>query len=257
VVVPNGIRVADASAIVPEQDIFYFHNPETQKPDVAPFSDYFRIKLLSELGGWYCDVDTVCLSPELPTGSRIWARQCPELDKDSVNNSQLFFEPSDPLLLMLLDRCKSQLSTIQRRESLGPVLFSSVLRDLNLPRDMGANTEAFYPIRWIEIFKLWLPEFREEVEERVSGATFLPLYQSFPLYIGLDPTALPPQGSYLSALIDRLVPEASGAHCTAGEVRQLTGSWLSRNRSWAIDWLAAVCSHQSMAAIHRLMAGAP
>src|SRR5207237_1081792 len=86
VAVPHGALVPDANQIVPERDVFYFQNPETHQPDIAPFADYFRMKLLADLGGWYCDIDTVCLSKTLPVGPRIWARQCPEFGLDSVNN---------------------------------------------------------------------------------------------------------------------------------------------------------------------------
>ena len=37
--VPDGVRLADASEIVLERDVFYFQNPDTQRPDIAPFSD--------------------------------------------------------------------------------------------------------------------------------------------------------------------------------------------------------------------------
>ena len=238
--VPPGVQTADANAIVPEQEIFYFQNRETGAPDIAPFADYFRAKLLSEVGGWYCDVDTVCLSSELPAGPRVWARQCPELNPDSVNNSQLFLEKTDPVVHLLLEHCRAQAPTIRTREELGPVLMSSIVTKLDLPRDMGATADTFYPIRWIEIFKLWLPEFRAEVEERTLGATFLPLYQSFPSYVGLDPQKQPPAGSYLSALVERFVPEARGACHTAEEVRDRTRRWFDRNRSWSFGWIAAI-----------------
>ena len=248
--VPEGIRLADANEIVLERDVFYFQNSETRRPDIAPFSDYFRITLLSKIGGWYCDIDTVCFSTALPKGPRIWARQCPELDLDSVNNSQLFFQRNDPIAQILMSKCRAQLSNVQKRESLGPILISSVVKELDLARDMGATAATFYPIRWVEIFKLWLPEFRREVEERVKGATFLPLYESFPLYLGLEPDKLPPVGSYLSSLISRFVPEATGPTHDADEVRERTKQWFSRNRSWALSWLEAIrgpdSTHRSM-----------
>jgi hypothetical protein len=239
-VLPEGICLQDANQIVPKEEIFYYDNKLTQKSDIAPFADYFRLRLLHKIGGWYCDVDTVCLSSHLPRGPRVWARQCPEFVADSVSNGQLFFEKNDPLILILLEKCESLLSNISKRETLGPPLISSVLRELDLPCDMGATAATFYPIRWIEIFKLWLPEFTQEVEERVKGAVFLPVYQSFPLYVGLDPEKLPPEGSYLSKLLEKFVPESVGVRYSAEEVRELTKRWFKSNGSWAIDWLTSI-----------------
>lgn len=237
---PEGVCVKDARQIISEEEIFYFDNPETRTRDIAPFADYFRLRLLHDVGGWYCDVDTVCLSSRLPAGPRVWARQCPELNLDSVSNGQLFFEKGDPLVVALLEECEKRLSHIERRESLGPLLISSVLKAWNLPRDMGATAATFYPIRWIEVFMLWLPEFRVAVEERLKGAAFLPLYQSFPVYIGLDPQKRPPAGSYLSSLLNSFEPEAADQGQDADDVRALTRRWFHSQGSWAVEWLTAI-----------------
>jgi hypothetical protein len=157
-----------------------------------------------------------------------------------VSNGQLHFGPNDPVAQQLLARCRADLGTIERRESLGPMLISSVLTELGLPRDMGATADTFYPIRWIEIFKLWLPEYRDEIYERIEGATFLPVYQSFPKYLGLDPGKGPPQGSYLADLVTTFEPEQSAVPYQAEEVRAATRRWFESNGRWAMNWLASI-----------------
>jgi len=237
--VPAGILLEDANIVLPHEEIFYFNNDATQQSDIAPFADYFRLKLLYELGGWYCDVDTICLSSELPVAPRVWANQCPELKNDSIGNSQLFFRKGDPILQILLDKCRASIPGLIRRETLGPPLLTSTLQELHLPKDMSANVHSFYPIRWVEVFKLWLPEFSDEVEDRIRFSTFLPIYQSFPLYVGFNPHKNPPRGSYLSKIIDRFVPEAGAVRHEADVVRQLTSRWL-RSNAWAIAWLESI-----------------
>jgi hypothetical protein len=234
-----GVRLKDANTILPQEEIFYFENDLTHRPDIAPFADYFRIKLLYEVGGWYCDVDTVCLSSKLPVESRVWANQCPELKNYSVGNSQLFFRRGDPLMQIMVEKCRDNIPRLMRRETLGPTLLTSTLQEFGLPKDMSASVEAFYPIRWVEVFKLWLPEFLDEVEDRIKLATFLPVYQSFPLYVGFDSSKNPPKGSYLSKLLDRFVPEATAIGHEADVVRQLTSRWL-RSNIWAIEWLESI-----------------
>jgi Glycosyltransferase sugar-binding region containing DXD motif len=239
-VVPEGVRLEDAGKIVPQQEIFYFWNEITQTRDIAPFADYFRLKLLYELGGWYCDVDTVCLSSELPVGPRVWASQCPELkERDSTNNDLLFFEKKDPVVQVMLQRCRDTIPQLKRREALGPALLTSTLQEMGLPKDMLAGAETFHPIRWVEAFKLWLPEFIDEVEETIRFSTFLPLYQSLPLYIGFDPQRRPPKGSYLAKLLSKFVPESTGIEHEADDVRQLTSRWL-RSNDWAVEWLESI-----------------
>jgi hypothetical protein len=238
--VPTGVRLEDANKIVPKKEIFYFENNTTQTRDIAPFADYFRLKLLYQAGGWYCDVDTVCLSSEFPVGPRVWASQCPELkEKDSVNNDLLFFERKDPLLQIMLERCRDIMPRLKRRETLGPILLTSVLQEMGLPKDMLARPETFHPIRWVEAFKLWLPEFVDEIEDRIKFATFLALYQSFPLYVGFDPYKRPPRGSYLSKLLHKFVPELTGVEHEADDVRRLTSRWL-RSNIWAMEWLDSI-----------------
>jgi hypothetical protein len=123
---------------------------------------------------------------------------------------------------------------------LGPNLISAVLAEWNLPRDMRATTQMFYPVRWIEIFKLWLPEFTEEIEERLIGAVFLPLYQSFPLHLGLDPYRLPPKGSYLDRVLEKFAPESEGAPYSAAEVREATRKWFKLQDCGVKNWLDSI-----------------
>ena len=113
---------------------------------------------------------------------------------------------------------------------------TSTFNELGIPKDMSASADEFYPVRWVEIFKLWLPEFLDEVEEKTKESTFLPLYQSFPSEAGFDLYRRPPKGSYLSNLLDRFVPDDSAASYAAEDIRHLTGRWL-RSNVWAIEWL--------------------
>lgn len=48
--IPEGVTLEDAREIVAADEIFYFLNSETNKADIAPFADYFRLKLLAERG---------------------------------------------------------------------------------------------------------------------------------------------------------------------------------------------------------------
>jgi hypothetical protein len=56
IIVPQGTTVKDASLIVPEGNIFI-----DSYGSLATFSDWFRYNLLYEKGGWWVDMDMVCM----------------------------------------------------------------------------------------------------------------------------------------------------------------------------------------------------
>jgi len=64
--IPPDVILEDASRIIPEQQVFvYKHRNQFGhgKGSYAGFSDIFRYNLLSIHGGWWTDMDVVCLSP--------------------------------------------------------------------------------------------------------------------------------------------------------------------------------------------------
>lgn len=56
--VPRNIIIKDANEIIPRSKIFL-----DSRGTVASFSDWFRYKLLFEKGGWWVDMDNICLQP--------------------------------------------------------------------------------------------------------------------------------------------------------------------------------------------------
>ncbi len=63
---PEGVTVMDATTIIPAEDVFsYKHRNQFGhgKGSVSGFSDIFRYKLLYDRGGWWVDMDVVCLEP--------------------------------------------------------------------------------------------------------------------------------------------------------------------------------------------------
>lgn len=54
--VPAGTEIFDANSILPASRIFRYQNGS-----LAGFANFFRYKLLLEKGGWWVDMDTICL----------------------------------------------------------------------------------------------------------------------------------------------------------------------------------------------------
>jgi hypothetical protein len=85
-----------------------------------------------------------------------------------------------------------------------------------------------------------LPEFYDEVKEKVESAVFLPIYQSFPARLGFSYKKLPPGGSFLNEFIRNEAPEFSEVTHDADEFRHAVRTWFKHNSAWSISRLSAV-----------------
>lgn len=196
--VPEGVVQRDAEEIIPYSDIIYFSDPRTGEQDIAPFSDLFRLKLLMERGGWWVDVDTICVSNHIPSARRAWARECPAHHGDLIANGQIAFPIGDPVVTKIYNKAlELSRSKLAAREALGSRLMTSVIHECGLPSDMLGTKTRFYPINWIEMFKILLPEFRKEIKNRTEESYFIPIYWSLLKELGINEQIMPPVGSYL------------------------------------------------------------
>ena len=59
---PEGTILQDANSIIPENQIFRYKSGPG-KGSLAAFADLFRYHLLSEQGGWWTDMDFLCMNP--------------------------------------------------------------------------------------------------------------------------------------------------------------------------------------------------
>ena len=63
--IPEGCKILDGNEILPESEIFYYKKNSTNcgksEGSVSAFSNLFRYKLLFEKGGYWVDMDMVCL----------------------------------------------------------------------------------------------------------------------------------------------------------------------------------------------------
>lgn len=67
---PQGVLIRDAREILPAELIF-----RDSHGSYAPFSDWFRMKFLAEEGGFWVDMDVVCLSEEAPAAPLWFCRE--------------------------------------------------------------------------------------------------------------------------------------------------------------------------------------
>jgi hypothetical protein len=235
--VPPGIDVLDAGEIVDVQNVFFFQNDKMPTPDVGPFSDVFRFKLLLTRGGWWIDADVLCNRREFPECCYAWANEEPF---GTIGTSQIKFPANDPIIKKLYHQSSALFTKMTSREEIGPNLITRVLSEHVPPYNFGTTNE-FYPIRWVEGFKLWLPQFRTEILEKTTSAYFVSCWASLASYIGIDLNRSPPIGSFLADVICRSAPEevCSKQPYSTNDIIWLVCDWL-RKEEWAVEELRLV-----------------
>jgi len=140
--VPNGTTVRDANAILPRSQIFTYQ----ENGSFAGFANHFRYKLLVERGGWWVDLDTVCLRAFEFTDECVIASE-PSHDTEVPTNAILKAAPGSPLLEFALRVCESKDPTLLEWGETGPRLIADAVARLGLERCV-ASAITFCPISY-------------------------------------------------------------------------------------------------------------
>jgi hypothetical protein len=216
---PAGVVVEDAATIMPLDRFFIFQGSP------SAFTNIFRYKILLERGGWWVDTDILCLKRKLPDCDYYWANE----DFQNINGAVLKFPPGDPMCWRLFRLSEEKSKNLTRWGQLGPDLLTKVLANYT-PARLYRSTEDVYPVHWLEAHFVWLPEFLNEVEERIKSSTFLHLWNSISARMGIDKNRKPPLGSFLHKWYDLY-------HIDVSAESQVDGSRDSVRRFLKQDWV--------------------
>jgi mannosyltransferase OCH1-like enzyme len=101
--VPEGVKIFDANEILEHSDSYEIKKGFGAKSK-APFADIFRLHLLYKKGGWWVDMDVICLKNfnELPSEVIASSLEIPEGDCGNIN--VLCFPPGHPFIKSCLER---------------------------------------------------------------------------------------------------------------------------------------------------------
>jgi len=125
--VPAGAVKKDAGEILPADEIF-----KRPGEDVRGLADYFRYALLAERGGWWVDMDLICIKPFDFDDEIIFVE---EFEGDMhYQNAVLRFPPQHPLMLRMRDLCADKLSKESHGHGMlgGPRILSQHIRAFGL-----------------------------------------------------------------------------------------------------------------------------
>jgi len=89
------VEVRDANEILPKKHVFHAQGT------YSGFSDWFRWELMRQKGGWYSDMDTVCLRPWDFAEEVVFGEQ----SRDSLGAGILKFPAGHPMAAAMTDAC--------------------------------------------------------------------------------------------------------------------------------------------------------
>jgi len=146
--VPDGVECADAREILP-QDRVFVHSANIEVKNAAgsyiAFSDLFRFKLLRDVGGWWFDLDVICLRP-----IDLESNLCLGWEQESVVGSSIIRSDANSRFASeLYERASRRVTENDPVEftEIGPRLITTVVRDLGLERAV-LSAPTFYPVHW-------------------------------------------------------------------------------------------------------------
>src|SRR5262245_49151745 len=133
--VPPGAELKPADEILPRSEIFTYRRGRG-KGNPSAFSNVFRYKLLHRRGGWWSDLDLVCLKRLEFTADHVFGCQR-RLDREPTANVALFRAPAgSPLLAQCDERARTVDKSKARWGELGPGLMRAAMREANVPLEL-------------------------------------------------------------------------------------------------------------------------
>ena len=224
---PGGVLWKDANAVIPERDIFTYQKGPG-KGSYGAFANLFRYKLLSERGGWWTDMDFICLSPlpkfsglfvaaewkvkpSLLTGAMRTRLTWLESRGFSMNflkrrlynavpcNGLIFAPPRFPLILEALKIATDARNSELNWGETGPLLIARLIAECPSPDGVViGNPREFLPIAGRQIPCLF------EVGGRfnLKGAKTIHLYNELWRRSGYDKNADFPSDTLIARLLE-------------------------------------------------------
>lgn len=155
--VPDGTTLLNANDILPQSEIFY-----DSRKTIASFSDWFRYKLLYIKGGWWTDLDNICLKPYDFKNDYCFSSQGIDSQNFEVNIGVIKSEPKSDFLNDCLRHIENDNHKNVKWGQYGPYFFKNILSNFEHERFLQ-RPNTFCPI--------FYPSFRIIFEEDIKLPT--------------------------------------------------------------------------------------
>jgi len=146
--VPKGAIVKDGNEILPHECIF-----KDSSQSFAAFADWFRFKLLYLKGGWWVDIDTVCLRYFDIESNYCFSSEYDDSGSALLNATYMKSRSQSPFLKECLDYIDGKNRDEVKFGEFGLLLLRKVLAKYECMGFIKAP-EVFCPINWFEMYHL-------------------------------------------------------------------------------------------------------
>lgn len=158
--VPANAHVKDAREILPESSVFQYKD----NPSYAGFANFFRYKLLLERGGWWTDMDVVCLKPFDFEEDHVFATEI--WDRDEVVTSGIIKAPAGSKVMSYAwEVCQAKQPENLVWGETGPQLMGEAVRRFSLEKYQKAH-EVFCPLGYWEWQQVLIPGAQLNIDDR-------------------------------------------------------------------------------------------
>jgi Glycosyltransferase sugar-binding region containing DXD motif len=159
--VPLGTKVLDARLVLPVDRIFRYANGS-----YAGFSNFFRYKLLLDVGGWWVDLDTVCLKPFDFESHYVFSSERHEL-RDLVDCAVIKSPPGSDFARYCWDTCNRLQTEELKWGETGPRLVAAAVEEFALQAFVH-RPETFCPID----YRSWESVLNPSIGDSVGAGTY-------------------------------------------------------------------------------------
>ncbi len=161
--VPSGTILHRADEVINRSRIFTY----TGNGSVAGFANMFRYKLLLDRGGWWVDLDTVCLRPFQFSEEYVFASE-PGVSGEVLTNAILKAPANSPFLEYVWRVClEKDVSKLVWGET-GPRLVAQAVRTLQLEA-YTKPAKTFCPVSYLDWRAFITPESALEFGDETWG----------------------------------------------------------------------------------------
>ena len=163
--VPPDAVIKDAESILPESMVFELQGFQSY----AGFADYFRYALLYAKGGWWSDLDVVCVRPLSFLSEYVFASEFDlRAQRESPTNCVMKCPPASSIMKYAFEVCfRKQVANIKWGET-GPQLIAKAIKKFDLQRAV-MSAATFCPVPHFEWPELILPGRKLELPSDTYG----------------------------------------------------------------------------------------
>ena len=150
--IPQGTVVMDANEILPSSRIFQYK----PRPSYAGFANFFRYKLLLELGGWWVDSDIICLLPFDFPAEYVFSTEINHKRREVVGSCVIKAPPRSEVMAYAWQVCQRKKPSRLVWGETGPTLMAKSVKRFGLDKYKMSH-EVFCPFGYEEWRKVLQP----------------------------------------------------------------------------------------------------